>query len=162
MTLKKQLTPRVIVPLVFLFLTLSTTALGQTVQRSTFSVFSPADENDSLLVAAGQIMSGEDVDVSVDHGYYPLYTAYLTLPELAEDNQVRLYPNPFAESFWVSTENFQGVTLAVYDLNGAIVRKFTLYQPTQLIPLTDIAKGVYLVKAYTDKEELFNQKIIKQ
>ncbi len=108
-----------------LFSILSISAIGQTVERNTFAVFSSITPNDTLLVAGGQIMTGESDSPLLEQGYYPLSNTLLSINEPELIQSYSIYPNPFNASFqvnWTNTE-VETIMLEIYSVNGALIQR---------------------------------------
>ncbi len=137
---------------------------AQIVDRSTFSVFQPIGVNDTLLVAGGQIMSGESVDPQVLHGYYPLSYTLLSVNELDLNDEISIFPNPFVESFFITLKNqeFTNITIEVLSMNGQLLTSFQSTNQQIEIDLSGYANGVYHVRLSTENLVIANNKIVKQ
>lgn len=136
---------------------------GQSVERNTYAVFSATAPNDSLAVAAGQIMTGTAETPHVEHGYYPLNQSLLSIDnkELVIGHLV--YPNPFNDNFTVqvTTEITEPVTLEIYSVNGALLEIVTMNNSNVIIDMSQYAGGIYYISAYSNNAVLFNEKVIK-
>ena len=86
--------------------------------------------------------------------------------EPAKQNEIKVYPNPFVNSFYVNflLEQDATVQLTLLDMNGAILQQHSrkLQKGQQIIPLyADVPPGIYLIKVQAGT--LVNTtKIIKQ
>lgn len=137
-------------------------SFGQTVQRSTYAVFSPVSDNDSLLVAGGQIMTGESGTDFIEHGYYPLNHSLLNVAEEILDTEYNLYPNPFTDRFTISWNGAgELITIEVYAPSGELINSYRTSQSNFEIDMNAQSSGVYYVKGYTNEGVLFNRKMIK-
>ena len=136
---------------------------GQSVQRSTYSVFNSITENDTLLMAGGQIMTGESVSPIIQHGYYPLNYSLLTIDEEIQELNYLVFPNPFINSFLINWDNIEQelITIEVYSIGGSLIGRYQTNQSNIEIHLNEHASGIYYVKGYSDQGELFNEKIVK-
>jgi hypothetical protein len=137
---------------------------AQIVDRSTFSVFQPIGTNDTLLIAGGQIMSGESDEPQVLHGYYPLNYTLLSVNELVLNDQISIFPNPFIESFFVTIQNqdFTLINIDVLSMNGQLLRSFQSANQQIEIDMSGFASGVYHVRVRTENQVIANNKIVKQ
>jgi len=136
---------------------------GQTTERNTYAVFTTITPNDSLLLAGGQIMSGDSETNYVEHGYYPLNQSLLSTHKTEYLTTFVAYPNPFLETFTLQWSNYSGevITLNIYGINGELIKTRTVIGQSVVINLADYSNGVYYVTAFSNGALLFNQKLIK-
>lgn len=133
--------------------------------RSTFAVFFPIEPNDTVLIAAGQVLSGTDMDNSL-HGYYPLQQTMLSVSEhLPNDYQVNVFPNPFQDLIYVTLNNnyINSYSIEITDVSGAIV--FAEKNTFQLSEISCIhwGRGIYIIRILSnDGSLIFAEKIVKQ
>lgn len=137
---------------------------AQVVERNVFSVFAPADDNDTLLVAGGQIMTRYDSENYIEHGYYPLNNTLLSIDKLNVTTNFLVYPNPFSESFYVQVDQLQDedIEINVFSATGKNVYSGTFNGNSHLIETQALSAGVYYMIARTDKTVLFREKLIKR
>ncbi|NOQ73577.1 MAG: T9SS type A sorting domain-containing protein [Crocinitomix sp.] len=151
------------ITLLFTLSLLTLTVSGQTVERTTFAVFSSITPNDSLLVAAGQIMSGESESPLVEHGYYPLSHTLLSIDEPEDIESYSIYPNPFSQSFQVNWANSsaQTITIEIYSINGSLIERIKTSDAQVIIHTENWERGLYFVRGLTEQGTVFNEKVIK-
>lgn len=70
--------------------------------------------------------------------------------------KVFVYPNPTSGIINIGSENLEKII--VYDISGKIVRELA---PTSQIDLSNLSKGIYVLKRFT-KNEIFVDKIVIQ
>ncbi len=146
-----------------LFSILSISAIGQTVERNTFAVFSSITPNDTLLVAGGQIMTGESDSPLLEQGYYPLSNTLLSINEPELIQSYSIYPNPFNASFqvnWTNTE-VETITLEIYSVNGSLIQRIESSDAQIIFYSETWEPGMYFVRGFTDQGILFDEKVIK-
>lgn len=88
---------------------------------------------------------------------------------LSMEDAIIIYPNPVIQSFLnvqFELNNASSVQILMYDLNGQIVlnnmtREFEKGKHKQVLDLTKLPKGVYIIKVNTP-EKFHTQKIIKK
>lgn len=136
---------------------------AQTFERNVFSVFSPISVNDTLLVAGGQIMAGIANSPTVEHGYYPLNHSLLTLTDEGGLDHYRIYPNPFATSFFLDLTGITNevIMVQVYAMNGNIIQTETVTSGLFEINLANVDAGIYYLQGITSGGVAFTEKIIK-
>jgi Secretion system C-terminal sorting domain len=86
--------------------------------------------------------SGEDIPVIPIETTAPIETS-TSNNTLA--NYIHIYPNPATDRIWVSTKNIQLQQIALYDLNGQLLRSST----SHVLDIQALAAGLYLVKVQT-------------
>jgi hypothetical protein len=135
-------------------------SVAQTVDKSTFSSFHCPASNDTLRIAAGQVMSGDSDSPKVLHGYYPLHYSLADLTNYKFE-QIVVFPNPFNESFQLQLETISGEEeIKIYNALGQLVYR----QPISVlstVPTEQIKSGIYFVHIIRHDEVLFQTKIIK-
>lgn len=142
---------------------LTLAASAQTVERTTFAVFSSITPNDSLLVAAGQIMTGESDSPLLEYGYYPLNHTLLSIDEPEIVQSYSIYPNPFNQSFQVNWTNStaQTITIEIYSINGALIQRIETSDAQIIVHTDKWERGLYFVRGLTPQGSVFNEKVIK-
>ena len=74
---------------------------------------------------------------------------------------VRVYPNPSDGVFYLSTEWHDILSWQVYDLKGQLVKSQTLHYSTGVIDITELERGVYILRVQTTAGYQ-QQKLIKE
>jgi OmpA-OmpF porin, OOP family len=72
-----------------------------------------------------------------------------------------LYPNPTTNTVTLSYTFKQATTIEVYSINGACLLKQPIQAGTQnpIVDVSNLANGLYVVRAYTTTQPLFNQRL---
>lgn len=65
---------------------------------------------------------------------------------IADENSIRLYPNPNGGSFVLETTNATGSDYQVYDMVGSLIAQGAITTDHQQISMTDVAAGVYTLQ----------------
>jgi PKD repeat protein len=102
-----------------------------------------------------------------DFGETEDYTVYVSIVEsigsIDSKNELSIYPNPTSGEFSIEIpENICDATLGVFTLDGKEIFNQNLDEKTTkkiTLVLTDLTKGVYIVKLQSD-EELYTQKLL--
>ncbi|NPA35909.1 MAG: T9SS type A sorting domain-containing protein [Chlorobi bacterium] len=74
---------------------------------------------------------------------------------------IRVYPNPFNDILTVETELKTG-KITIYDITGKILNITKITSPTQVLDLSNMKKGIYILKTESDTKHDEFIKIIKQ
>lgn len=75
---------------------------------------------------------------------------------------VSIYPNPTADVFFINNNSNQSVSnIAVYTMNGVLVKEIRNVADTSAIHVSDLQSGIYFVKL-TVGESVINYKLIKK
>jgi OmpA-OmpF porin, OOP family len=72
-----------------------------------------------------------------------------------------LYPNPTTNTVTLSYTFKQAATIEIYSINGACLLKQPIQAGTQnpVVDVSNLANGLYVVRAYTTTQPLFNQRL---
>tara|TARA_Y100000385_G_C12669349_1_gene457281 strand:+ start:107 stop:586 length:480 start_codon:yes stop_codon:yes gene_type:complete len=149
--------------LLFLFSALTLGLSAQTVQRTTFAVFSSITPNDTLLVAGGQIMTGKSDSPLLEHGYYPLNNTLLSVEKSTITTAYSIYPNPFSSSLQINWTNSEAtvISIEIYSINGALIQRIETSDSQIEILSETWERGMYFVRGVTEQGTLFNEKVVK-
>lgn len=88
----------------------------------------------------------------------------VTLGETVLSSETSVYPNPFDQTINVEIANFDknlNYQLVIEDLNGRKVLSYEIKSASYQLDASDLVKGSYLLRIFTDKEQILNQIIIK-
>lgn len=79
-----------------------------------------------------------------------------------KENSVLMYPNPAVENFTIEVNKNEILKSCVfYDAFGMVAKRITLNnKSSELIPLNDVKKGIYLLEIETDKK-VYREKLVK-
>jgi|GEM_PF-603066 len=75
-------------------------------------------------------------------------------------NTVKVYPNPTAANVYIELVESTTASLAIFDVNGRLIKSLPLKQIVNTINTSDIASGIYFFKITTDKGDTV-KKVIK-
>ena len=104
------------------------------------------------------VQKGRSIEIS----YVPLNdTALFTPVENNGYHLIPVYPNPSVGIFYVNTQKYALKSWTVSNINGQVLKQEVQTFQSGVIDLTDLPKGVYILKATTDTEQLI-QKLIKE
>ncbi len=113
-------------------------------------------DNSTLIVA--------DVNqtINLQPGEYRILgnkTATLAISDFEKEATIKLYPNPSSNYFTLSAETTK---VEIYSITGQKVKQFdSVKSIDQQFSISDLSKGLYLVKAYNDKNQTQVLKMIK-
>ena len=138
---------------------------AQTFERSTYSVFQPLGANDTVMVAAGQVIAG-DGEAFVDHGYYPLQNTILSVEQtLSVVHSFLVYPNPFNDAFQIQIDlnSSEEYRVEMRDVSGAQVYNSSIQNGSTTISTNHLSAGIYTISVFSSEGmRLFSEKIIRQ
>ena len=135
---------------------------SQTALRSTISVFHSNMDNDSLQLAAGQVLTIESNSPKILHGYYPLNYSLLSLTEIGL-SEILIYPNPFSQKITLTLLKNNTVikSISIHDINGKLILVEQYNSNTINVNLNQYSKGIYFVKIIDNNGNVTAKKIIK-
>ncbi len=135
---------------------------GQTVLKNTFSVFHSIEANDSLQLVGGQTLSGNDTEGKVEHGYLPLSYSLLSVSNIETLVNYTVFPNPFNTSFNIIVESEESDNYyELYSSNGSLVFSRSFSGSSTNVDVSNLSRGIYYVRVYTNDTILFHEKMIK-
>lgn len=109
--------------------------------------------NDTLILYNRVPMEDQSI------GMLDIYTTYICKTttslnyEIADNNKINVYPNPFITTLTVNFENRENVLVDVFDLTGRIVFQFKQISNQQKIDLSKLNQGNYILKLSSDNEQ---------
>jgi 1,4-alpha-glucan branching enzyme len=87
-------------------------------------------------------------------------TATLAIADYEKEATIKLYPNPSSNYFTLSVETTK---VEIYSITGQKVKQFDAVKSVdQQFNISDLSKGLYLVKAYNDNNQTQVLKFIKE
>ncbi|HEY9114214.1 MAG TPA: T9SS type A sorting domain-containing protein [Bacteroidales bacterium] len=93
------------------------------------------------------------------------YFGYQWLGEeenVAEVQQLRIYPNPAIDEIWVNYNNQSSVQYAIFDTYGRMVKQGELSGiGSNKIPISELKGGMYIIRI-TDKNKGYTSKFLKK
>jgi len=115
--------------------------------------FIPFMFNDEIAIKRGR---------SIQLGYQQFKDALLSNSTIKNDpNFIRVFPNPSTGIFYVNSHEFGIKFWSITDLNGRMLKKDEQTMQSDVIDITDLPKGVYILRIVTPENQYF-QKLIKQ
>ncbi len=138
------------------------TTFSQTVSKFTLSAFHSEIDNDSLQLAAGEMLSSQNESATVFHGFYPL-NKQLKTEYKVEENDFLVFPSPFSNqiSIALNQPNSLATLISVYSVNGKLIRQEESNQQLVEMDLSDVSQGIYFVSVSYDGIELITKKVLK-
>ena len=94
---------------------------------------------------------------SIDDCYTPLYTG---LEENQIQNNISLYPNPTKERVYINT-SIPIKKITISNLLGQEIKNYNTSQVKSSIDISELNKGIYFVKIYTEKVVLSKKIVVK-
>ena len=98
---------------------------------------------------------------SIKLGYAQFNDTLLLNPTAQNSNHVLAYPNPSNGIFYLNYRELGITSWSVSDLNGRTIRKNESTVQSGVLDLTDLPRGIYLLRVTTPDAQSF-QKLIKQ
>ncbi len=98
---------------------------------------------------------------SMQIGYLQFNDTLLSNPLIKNINPIQAYPNPSNGIFYINSQELGVKFWFVSDLNGRILKKNEQFIQSGIIDLTDLPRGIYVLKIVTSDTQSF-QKLIKQ
>lgn len=98
---------------------------------------------------------------SMQIGYLQFNDTLLSNPFIKSINPIQAYPNPSNGIFYINSQELGVKFWFVSDLNGRILKKNEQFIESGVIDLTDLPRGIYVLKIVTSDTQSF-QKLIKQ
>ena len=104
--------------------------------------------------------------VTISQGFLATASSGVTLSEedVTLKEAIKLYPNPVTENLSINLKNTSGtVILNIYSISGKLVLKASLNGSKNLLNLSHLSNGTYLVNLeFTDYKNTKTFKIIKK
>jgi hypothetical protein len=145
------------------------TVSSQSISKQVIGPGGGTDDNgtNKLSYTTGEVivgaMTSEDGSIQLGNGYYPsldLEALSIENPELQLN--LKLFPNPVTEAFYVSHPTATQFKLNITSINGKQLFSGT-HQKEQPFSMQSYGSGIYLVTVTTVKNNQSNTyKIIKQ
>ena len=98
---------------------------------------------------------------SIKLSYAILNDTVLSTPFTQSSHQIQAYPNPSNGIYYVNYSELGIKSWSVSDLNGRILKKYESLLQSGVIDITDLPRGIYLLRIITSDAQSF-QKLIKQ
>ncbi len=95
-----------------------------------------------VLTLTAKVVGDPLLQASVSTRIIPAVATALGTPRA--DEELRLYPNPAREAFFIS--GVEEVNLTLFDLSGKVIRRVKEYQADSEIEIQDLLPGIYLIR----------------
>ncbi len=79
------------------------------------------------------------------------------IPELSEEDHIKLYPNP-ANQYFILETPFTDATISVYAIQGELLMQAVSHSPVRVFDISTLPNGTYIVKIQSE-EKIFYKKI---
>lgn len=84
-----------------------------------------------------------------------------TKNELVDDRFIEVYPNPAKDYVNINSEIETDILIEIYSITGANIKCLKLSKGTTNIDISDLAKGMYLIKIKSNSSQIY-KKLIKE
>ncbi len=99
--------------------------------------------------------------VAGTHGRGLFTTTWTAINSVQEDkvvNNFKIYPNPARDIVHIELDDLATNTIQIYDINGNLIKEFTIKKSAFSFSVADLSPGIYLVKNGIS----FNKLIVKK
>ena len=76
------------------------------------------------------------------------------------ENIISIYPNPCNEKLVIESYEYQNTLVEIFNIQGQLVQSVLLQSFQTILPISQLAKGVYLVQV-KNKKGVMVKKIVK-
>ena len=87
--------------------------------------------------------------------------ATLGIENINFENEVSLYPNPTKNAINIKLNNYQNVSVALYDLGGRLILEQELNSEISTVNISHLQNGMYLLKINANNQSI-TKRVIKQ
>jgi len=74
--------------------------------------------------------------------------------------QIKIYPNPATDFVNISLSNKSDINVEIYNIKGSLIKNYKDYTDNANIKITDLSKGVYIMKFVIDNKFEGSSKLI--
>jgi hypothetical protein len=114
----------------------------------------PFDFNGSMVIQKAQ-----QINVS----YQPTNDSTFYLPQLLSNiSDIPVYPNPSKGIYYLDAQKYNVKAWSITNLSGQILINHLVALQSGMIDISDLPKGVYLLKVKTEDQQYYYQKLIKE
>lgn len=117
----------------------------------------------NLMTNAPMTVSSTTAQITLNPGEYRIYgnqvSAALANEAFEFASQIELYPNPAQTSFVLTNDVKK---LDIYSITGQLIKSANKINALENINISDLSKGVYLVKIETNESISISKKLIKE
>ncbi|NLR62186.1 S8 family serine peptidase [Chitinophaga polysaccharea] len=82
--------------------------------------------------------------------------------EMLINNNILLFPNPAAAQLYILDKETRSRKMVITDMSGRIVLQRNLEDTQEIVPLQQLANGVYNCSIYLDNKRIFSRQFVKQ
>jgi predicted outer membrane repeat protein len=115
---------------------------------------------DTIDIYGAKRVIGSTIDIGAAE-----YNPITVIPEPYTSDKIKVYPNPFADHFWLQSEDITlDADYAIYTIEGQLISTFPIKgNDTKLIELDTYSSGTYLLRIVEKSGNvLYASKVIKQ
>jgi hypothetical protein len=117
----------------------------------------------NLMDNTSIVVTDVNAPISIPAGGFRIYgnkIASLAIANFEKQDEVYLYPNPATNYFTLNTATSK---VQIFSVSGQLMKSFSANNnESYQYPINDLRNGVYVVKAYSDNDELQVMKLIKK
>lgn len=106
------------------------------------------------------VIKGKSGKLSVTDAFKVTVTPNTGIHQIG-NSPVTIYPNPSNGTFRIATASDKNIAVTVFDINGQMVYRNQYYKPNEIIDISVLPSGNYLVRLQQGQEE-DTQQIIKK
>ena len=78
------------------------------------------------------------------------------------ENGISVYPNPANENITINLNNSKADKLEISDITGKIVFSSNAIKVNQILNISHLKQGIYILKLIENENIIFTEKFIKQ
>lgn len=110
----------------------------------------------------GSISQWNDVDHNNTLYYVIEYDAVVGINDINFNNQLNIFPNPISNFITIQTTEYTFNEVTIINLKGQELRSIKLNNVNyQKMDLSDLKKGIYLLKIVSDSGQSITRKVVK-
>lgn len=118
--------------------------------------------NIDFTIGEAIINTETDGTYEITQGFHQTNWNFAGMEDLMPEMDVKIFPNPTSDILNITTTQFEGVSYALVDANGKIVKDDKLIGETTIVGVNELAPGSYSILLLDqEKNKLKTFKLIK-